>query len=1348
MLLKLKKKIATLALPEPDITGRTLPILPSGEWGINRAAAQGVYPDEGLQVYLSPWTTKSKGDLVVLRKGSVEVDRYTIRDQSESDQRATLFVAPRHLASGSHEIDYWVKRLGLDPAETYTPPLKIFVKLEIPGGQDTEEGPGHSNLYMFIPPEFVSGGVDSDNIPVDPDDEGNPDAPKAGVPIVIRNASGSGEPYPEIAVGDQPQISWGGIFIWGDPVTAEQISDPVKNPITIYVKRAIIEKAGDTDAVGLAVSFRVRDIVHNYSEDWCKETRIRVSLNTNRLVAPIVKDALNNVLDLDRLGEKNVVVQVWATSSEFKHQDWIVVKVSGTSADGEAVTFTAPRQEVDNLPHTYEFEFENADLRRLVATQVIFSYEVEREGIADPLQSKGQFVQVNGEATRLDAPVAEDENQGAIDPDLARTRILIRSDSLFNYGDAFELVWFGKRPDGSAYIPEFERYTPSREEIDDPIGFFLTVEGLHLKTIEGGTLVLSYVHLSVDGSDEIVRRVSRPAASLSVGEPKFELVKPIVLGENNGSLEPADLPNGVGRLTVPKPIVTPTKRGDKVAFDWDGAKTGKTGDIIDITALNENMDVSFRLSQTFVAEHIEPNRGSMITAKYKIWRKETDTFSYSNPLVFSVGESRQLLDPARVVQALDDILDPANVPDGATVEIPANDPENAGDHFYMTWASSDGVVNYTDDKAVSGNNKGKPIEFTVDLSVVQASLNKKVTVDYRVELFNGGEADGKPYEFDVQAQEFRLPVATFREATGSQKDQLNPDDVYPNGATVVIPATARLKTDDEITVTVVGKTTTPYPHTVLAAEADKELTAIKVAHTVISANLDDSISLRYEVKRKAGGTDGPSVPTVYDVRRVIGSGTLKIMGARYNRSTYRASSATRVLSAFNATTGQALQAQWKYASDTEWMTAATWRDTSPQLPLQVRTADDLVTLNSANIIGNGIDTTVTGLAAFVAHRDVGDVAGWGNAAYGANIPPTIITMDDIVEVSCTRSAYAARRANSAVVAWGTAAEGGSMSGMDPLGFVEVIGNATAFTGLKTTGQVVAWGTPADGGSVPADISALTDIVRVVAAGQAFAAKRSAGNVVAWGLAANGGVVPGDIAGLTDIDNLIGSFGAFAAHRGNGRIVGWGHATYGGAVPAEIASLTDIIELSCANAQAFTARRATGQVVAWGTAAYGGTIDALIGGLTDIVEVSSTWRAFAARRGNGHVVAWGTPAEGGLVPAEIAALDDIVQVCGSSMAFAALRKNGTVVAWGNATVGGDTSTVVTELTQVQALYDNTHGFTALTADGRVVTWGHADGGGDSSAVQERLRGKVSYHATPISRGRALLASRWAELNTGR
>ncbi len=1334
MLVQPPKKNATLALTEPEITGRTHPVLPTGEWGINLAAAQLVYPDHGLQVLINQWLTMGKGDTVILLLNGNEVDRRTIVDDTEIDKRTTLFVAPRHLQTGSHTLSYSVKRLNQE-TEIYTPGVKIYVKVELPGGQDTEEGPGHSNLNMFIPPEIVEDFVDND-------------IAEEGVPIVIRALSGIGKPYPEIAVGDRLQFSWGGVLFWSEPVTAEQINDPFDNPITITVTKNIIEEAGDTDDFGLAVTFRSRDIVHNYSEDWCKETRIRVSLGTALLDAPIVNAAVNNVLDLDDVDDEFVTVMVWATRGNFQLDDTIELKARGTNSDGETVEFIAPRQQIKNLPHVYEMQLQSADLRTLVNSQVIFSYRLIRAGSTEPLRSQGQFVQVNGQATRLAAPIAVDADQGSLDPDLISTRVLIPFDPLILFEMAIALVWFGIRPDGSIYYPSFEWYFPDKAETEDPDGFFITVEGSHLKTLEGGTLVLSYVLLS-DNNGEIVRRESRKATTLNVGEPQFELIKPIVLGENDGALEPSDLPNGSSRLTAPRPVATATKQGDILTYTWNGEKTGIEEDARNITALNENMDIHFPLNPAFVATHLEPNRGHGVSVTYKLWRKASGTFSYSNPLKFVVGKAQQpILDPGNVLEVVDGVLDPANALNGAHVEIPPNSPDNAGDHFFMKWASEDGVIEKELDKAISGNNKGKPVEFLIDHSVVQASVDKKVTLSYRVELFNGDKANGKDYEFSVEAQAFKLPVATLKEATGPQQDQLNPDDVYPNGATVVIPANAQLKTDDEITVTIVGKTTTPLWHKVLAAQEDKELALIKVPHALISANIDLSISMSYVIKRKAGGQDGPSNPTVYDIRQVIGVGTLKIMGARYNRSTYRASSATRLLSAFNATTGQPLQAQWKYASDNEWKTAATWRDSSPQESLQVRTAEDQVTLNSANIIGNGIDTTVTGLAAFVAHRDVGDVVGWGNAAYGANIPSTIITMDDIVEVSCTRSAFAARRVNGAVVAWGTVEEGANMAGVDPLNFVSVIGNGTAFAGLKNTGRVVAWGKATDGAEVPAPISDLDDIVQIIAAGQAFAALRASGHVVAWGLAANGGVVPSDIAGFDDIQTMIGSFGAFAAHRGNGRIVAWGHATYAGAVPADIAAMTDIIELSCANAQAFTARRATGQVVAWGTAEYGGTIDQLIGGLTDIVEVSSTWRAFAARRGNGHVVAWGRPLEGGEVPPEIAGLNDIVQVCGSSMAFAALRKNGTVVAWGDATVGGDTSAVVDQLTQVQALYDNTHGFTALTADGRVVTWGHAGGGGDSSAVQDRLLGKVSYEASPVTRGLALMASRWVELNSVR
>ena len=406
----------------------------------------------------------------------------------------------------------------------------------------------------------------------------------------------------------------------------------------------------------------------------------------------------------------------------------------------------------------------------------------------------------------------------------------------------------------------------------------------------------------------------------------------------------------------------------------------------------------------------------------------------------------------------------------------------------------------------------------------------------------------------------------------------------------------------------------------------------------------------------------------------------------------------------------------------------------------MRSQGDLVTLNPANIIGNGNDTYTNADAAQVAHRDTGDVIGWGNAAYGANIPSTIITMDDIVEVSSTRSAYAARRTNNHVVVWGNPAEGGALGTVPSDNFVTVTSNGMAFAGLKSSGSVVVWGDARYGGALPPDIAGLTDVTLIAGAAIAFAALRRTGQVVAWGHASHGAIVPDDIKALTDIVEISGNYGAFCAIRANHRVVGWGNPAGSGSVPADIAALTDIRELGAATSEAFTLIRNNGQVRAWGAATHGGAIPADIASLTDIQEISSSWQAFAARRGNGHVVAWGPATHGGTVPQDIATLNDIVQVTGNGKAFAALRRNGTVVAWGDATVGGSTASVVAELTNVQAVYGNSQSFAALTSDGRVVTWGIVGGGGDSSSVQDLLRGQVSYLATAASRGRAMAARR--------
>ncbi|MDR9751999.1 hypothetical protein RG836_11115 [Pseudomonas sp. SZMC_28357] len=1331
MTVQTKKEPAPLALLEPEIPGRTEPDLPSGAWRINKAAALDNFPEKGLKVHILPWGSMDLFDKVELLFNGNVVDQHSISEETEVDQRVTLWVAPRHFTTGEHSLTYRVTRRNQGP-ETLTPPIKLYVKLELPGGQDLDPVEGqHSELHMFIAPEIVNGGVDKE-------------AAEKGVDIKItaKPDSGSSQPYPNIAVGDVCKLSWGGWLVYSDPVTAQQISNPIDNPILITVDAKTISDAGDTGVEGLAVTFMIRDLVHNESEDWCKETRIEVDTGNTRLEAPVVDQANGNVLDLDALGDDDVHIQVWAVNHggdvDFALNDTIIITLRGVTQTGS--TFESRVREVitKEPPLVLDGYLLNQDVRALAKSQASISYEVERNGSVVN-RSKTRFVNIVGEAKRLDAPLAEDALDGAIDPDLPSTRIRIPFDPVMKAGMVIELKWLGSRPDGSTHDPALEPYVVSNDDEAAKEDLFITVDGWHLKTLEGGSLDLSYNLLSVDDDGEIITRSSRHAPLLNVGEPQYELVKPIVLGEQDGALEPDDLPNGASKLTAPRPITVPTKARDKVTYFWSGEVSGLKTDSVTLNALIADRDVPFTLTTAFVAEHIEPNRGKQVTVRYEILRAETGKTSYSNPLTMIIGTAEgALLPPAKVLQAPDGVLDPANAPSGATVQISANREENVGDHFYMKWQSTDELVTHEQDKAVTSSDKGKPVEFTVPFSTVLNSRNKTITLSYRVELSEGGEALGEDYTLRVEQQNVRLPVPWIREAKG---DQLNPDGVYPNGATVVIGASAELKTDDEVIVQWDGKTTQSYPHTVLASQQDKELDVIKIPYAVVNANDGGTVSLTYTIKRKTGATDGPSLPAVYDVRKVIGSGQLKIMGARFNRSTSRASGASRMLSAFNAATGQALQAEWQYEGDDTWQTAATWRDTAPHLPLRVRTADDLVTLNPANIIGNGNDTTITGTAAFVAHRDVGDVTGWGNAAHGATIPSTIITLDDVVEVSCTGSAYAARRANGAVVAWGTPTTGGTTPTPATLDYAQVVGNSTAFAALKKNASVSAWGTEANGGKVPEGIGGLRDIQQIVAAGSAFAAIRDVGQVVAWGLETHGAKVPDDIGGLTDIREVLGSSGAFAAYRANGRIVGWGHENYGAKVPDDIAAMTDIIELSCANTQAFVARRATEQVVAWGTPACGGTVDPLIGTLTDIVEVSSTWRAFAARRGNGHVVAWGTPAEGGNVPADIATLDDIVQVVGSSQAFAALRKNGTVVAWGNEAVGGSTAKVIDQLSDVRALYANTHGFTALTVDGRVVTWGHDGGGGDSSAVQDRLAGKVSYHATPATRGLALQASRW-------
>ncbi|WP_095135584.1 hypothetical protein [Pseudomonas sp. Irchel s3a10] len=746
MLVQPKMKIsAPHSLLDPIVLGR---LLPSGQWGINRAAVF-TFPDLGLLVVIPIWATKAVGDTVKLLLNDREVDGRPIIDEAELKQPTLLWVAPRHLQTGPYQLTYEIKQPN-QKEERPDKPLNLFVKLELPAGQDIDPGPGHSNLYMYIPPAIVNGGVDKD-------------VAEAGVPIVIRSESGSGLPYPDIAEGDVIHLSWGGFFEYSTPVTLEQINDPAANPILITVSKATIKEAGDTDLFGLAVTFKVRDIVGNESEDWCKATRIVVTTGIDLLAAPIVQEAVNNELDADKQGDNDITVHVTATRPDFEMDDIIHLTMLGTTLEGEKVEVTALPQTVDNIPHNYEFKLSIAAVRKLVNTQVSFFYRLERSGSSDPLRSKGQFVQVTGAAHRLAAPIIEEAEGDFIDPTKTPINVRIPFDPAIEYGMGIELFLLGKRPDGSTFLPELEWHIPEEDEVENPEGFVITVDDYNLKLLDGGTLKGWYDLLIAEG-DEILRRESVHTKLLNVGEPKFELDAPIVLGVANGFLDPATLPGGTSRLTIPRPVVKPWVANDEATWKWVGDISGEEPGSRTFNAVTAQQDWVINLDAAFVAQHIEPNRGSKITVRYQLWRHATNETSLSNPLVFTVGVALELLAPSIKENNGDSALNPLLVRDTLTIVVPDNSALLPNHAISVTWTGADGTP-------AGGSHTSAPravsegLEFAIPNSVVAFNLGKQVKISYVV-IIDGHPTPSRVFDLTVQA----MPQSALASPTIEQAD--------------------------------------------------------------------------------------------------------------------------------------------------------------------------------------------------------------------------------------------------------------------------------------------------------------------------------------------------------------------------------------------------------------------------------------------------------------------------------------------------------------------------------------------------------------------------------------------------
>jgi hypothetical protein len=624
--------------------------------GINHGAALDNFPLYGLQLYIPAWPNMAMGDSVSVWLDDKVVTTQFITVPEQAGHRLTTFVKEKDLISDKHTLRYSVTQFGQTPQfSAYT---DIFVKLERPGGQDQNgDTPGHSELKFTLPEAIVNDGVDAG-------------AAENGVPVTIAH-------YPNMTAGDTIKLSWGGEFV-EHAVTLDEVGKPIQ----ITVVKDVIIAGGDSDANGLAVTFEVYDVVQNRSEDWAAETRILVDTGNSRLGAPLVKESVDSVLDLDTLAGEPITVQIIAATSremieelsrsltpqqaaqlqaslgketlsrigalkaDFVIGDRIQVTLKGTTADNEAVEYKAAEITIDYMPQILEAPIPNDVIQKLAQSQAVFSYQaIHAEG--PPSESRRTSIGVIGEAVRMAAPVALDVEQGAIDPDLPTTTVQIPWDDSMAAGDQLRLQWVGTEPDLDIYMPELPPHaiTDGEAATKAPIDF--RVEGEHLKAIEGGTLELYFILAQEVEKRPIVERESARAARLNVGEPRPELDAPVVEGVVDGLMDPA-----YGATTLTVPVYTGMEIGDVVYYQWDGSAKDAE-DSQRITSFTQNKPVKFDVKQ----EYISGNDGGTVEASYWVIRT-SGRRSDSGINRFSVGAAQSLLPPPIIVEAVESMLTP------------------------------------------------------------------------------------------------------------------------------------------------------------------------------------------------------------------------------------------------------------------------------------------------------------------------------------------------------------------------------------------------------------------------------------------------------------------------------------------------------------------------------------------------------------------------------------------------------------------------------------------------------------------------------------------------------------------
>ncbi|QAY92316.1 hypothetical protein CUN63_21420, partial [Pseudomonas sp. ACM7] len=593
--------IGLFALRPLFIAGMTQPVV-DGDGGINIAVVSD-YPD-GVLCVIDPYMGMQVGDQHDIFWGPEKIWHKEVLLE-ELDKRLFFYLPTKDIIPGWVEtVHYQLTRKGSTTPDDPSVPLRLLVKLDEPGGDDKfPHLPGHSELKpVGIPEDVRINGVTAEWA-------------EKGVPLTVPKYTG-------IRVRDVIFVYWGSVRLPPHVVTQAQ-ADGI-DPVIVVADQEAILAGGDSAA--LLVEYEVRDEVWNWSQKRSLSTTVLVDAGAWRLEPPIIKESINGVVDLIKLGKANVTVQIHVRTDDFDIGDTVVMTWIGTPAHGEQLVHRSKPTPIDNIPSVLELEVPNAAVRAIAMGKADASYVLTKADGSPPLSSKRTFANVVGEISQLPAPTIREVIGDTLEPTQGMATVDIGPSPLIKGGDLINLVWLGTKSNSQPYLHEIPHLV-SDGEAGKTITLY--VEAEHIKVLENGKLNLFY---RVSNDKSALYGVSESEhAFYNVERIRAELPAPKVVEAPDDFLDPAWVPDSatlrIGYLG--------TAAGDVLTYYWNGpTAAGSTSDWIPITTIIAGKPVDFRIDEQFITR----NLNQQVEVRYTLLRAATGKHSYSAVLELYVGK--------------------------------------------------------------------------------------------------------------------------------------------------------------------------------------------------------------------------------------------------------------------------------------------------------------------------------------------------------------------------------------------------------------------------------------------------------------------------------------------------------------------------------------------------------------------------------------------------------------------------------------------------------------------------------------------------------------------------------------